>query len=180
MANPDRDDDDSTLCPIAHSTGLVGDRWSILIIRELLMGLSRFHDLQAQTGATSQMLSARLRRLEADGLVERHAYAQRPLRHDYRLTAKGVQLMPVILALRSWGERWCKPAGEPLALRMFHRTCGTELTLDYHCPSCGHPVAWTDMRPEPTPAYLAERAARAAGFAAPRPPAINARTEEQP
>src|SRR6202012_2128271 len=101
--------DDDTLCPIAHSTGLVGDRWSILIVRELLLGQTRFQDLQAQTGATSQMLAARLKRLEADGLVSRQAYSQRPPRYEYRLTPKGVQLMPVILALRTWGERWCKP-----------------------------------------------------------------------
>ena len=86
MPAPDKDAGDDTLCPIAHSTGLVGDRWSILIVRELLFGQGRFQDLQAQTGATSQMLAARLKRLEADGLVERHAYSQRPLRHEYRLT----------------------------------------------------------------------------------------------
>lgn len=154
-------DSDDTLCPIAHSTGLVGDRWSILIVRELLMGQTRFQDLQAQTGATGQMLAARLKRLEADGVVERRAYTQRPLRHEYRLTAKGFHLMPVILALRTWGETWCKPAGEELAVRMFHRACGSELELGGRCPACDHLVAWTDMQAQPTAAYRAERAHRA-------------------
>jgi DNA-binding HxlR family transcriptional regulator len=95
---------DDTLCPIAHSTGLVGDRWSILIVRELLLGQSRFQDLQAQTGATSQMLAARLKRLEADGLVERRAYSQRPVRYEYRLTQKGSHLMPVILGAAGLGR----------------------------------------------------------------------------
>jgi DNA-binding HxlR family transcriptional regulator len=158
------DDDDDTLCPIAHSTGLVGDRWSILIVRELLMGQTRFQDLQAQTGATSQMLAARLKRLAGNGLVERRAYAQRPLRHEYRLTPKGVQLMPVILALRAWGEAWCKPAGAELAVRMFHRLCSAELDLGGHCPSCGRLVAWMEMQAQPTPAYRDERAGRAAAF----------------
>lgn len=158
-------EDDGTLCPIAHSTGLVGDRWSILIVRELLMGQTRFQDLQAQTGATSQMLAARLKRLEADGLVARQAYSARPLRHEYRLTPKGVQLMPVILALRAWGEAWCKPQGRPLAIRMFHRPCGSELDLASHCPSCDRQVGWTEMQAQPTPEYLAERARRAADFA---------------
>src|SRR5579871_6757171 len=102
MATPKAGDSDDTLCPIAHSTGLVGDRWSILIVRELLFGQNRFQDLQAQTGATSQMLAARLKRLERDGVISRQAYSQRPLRHEYRLTPKGRDLMPVILALRAW------------------------------------------------------------------------------
>ena len=157
-------DDDDTLCPIAHSTGLVGDRWSILIVRELLMGQTRFQDLQAQTGATSQMLAARLKRLEADGLIERHAYSERPPRHEYRLTPKGIHLMPVILALRAWGETWCKPAGGELAVRMFHRPCSAELDLSGHCPTCDRLVAWTEMQAQPTPAYRAERANRAAAF----------------
>jgi DNA-binding HxlR family transcriptional regulator len=157
---------DDTLCPIAHSTGLVGDRWSILIVRELLMGQTRFQDLQAQTGATSQMLAARLKRLEADGLVERRAYSQRPLRHEYRLTPKGLHLMPVILALRTWGETWCKPTGSELAVRMFHRPCGSELDLNGRCPTCSSLVPWTEMQAQPTPAYRAERAGRASAFAA--------------
>lgn len=174
MANSKDYYDDDTLCPIAHSTGLVGDRWSILIVRELLMGQTRFQDLQAQTGATSQMVAARLKRLEADGLVERHAYSQRPPRHEYRLTPKGVHLMPVILALRTWGERWCKPEGGQPATRMFHRTCGSELELDGQCPTCGGLVAWTDMRGQPSEAWAEERRRRATDFtdqrrAAPRP-----------
>jgi DNA-binding HxlR family transcriptional regulator len=157
-------DGDDTLCPIAHSTGLVGDRWSILIVRELLMGQTRFQDLQAQTGATSQMLAARLKRLEADGLLERRAYSQRPLRHEYRLTPKGVQLMPVILALRTWGERWCKPGGGQPATRMFHRTCGAELDLEGKCSTCSVLVPWTEMRGQPSEAWALERRRRAAAF----------------
>lgn len=157
--------DDDTLCPIAHSTGLVGDRWSILIVRELLMGQGRFQDLQAQTGATSQMVAARLKRLEADGLVERQVYSQRPLRHEYRLTPKGRDLMPVILALRTWGERWCKPEGASPATRMFHRACGSELDLDGRCPSCGGLVPWIEMRGQPGEAWARERRERAETFA---------------
>ncbi|HUO11798.1 MAG TPA: helix-turn-helix domain-containing protein [Caulobacteraceae bacterium] len=169
MGTSNGGDDDDTLCPIAHSTGLVGDRWSIVIVRELLMGQTRFQDLQAQTGATSQMLAARLKRLEADGLVARRAYSQRPLRHEYRLTPKGVHLMPVILALRTWGESWCKPAGAEPAIRMFHRACGAELDLNGRCPTCETLVAWTDMQGQPTPAYQTERARRAAEFADHKP-----------
>ena len=158
-------DEDASLCPIVHSTGLVGDRWSILIVRELLMGQGRFQDMQAQTGATSQMLSARLKRLEADGIVERQAYSERPLRYEYRLTPKGVHLTPVILALRTWGERWVKPLGAPAAVRMFHRVCGSELELDGNCPSCGRLAPWTEMTGQPDEAWLYERSRRAETFA---------------
>jgi DNA-binding HxlR family transcriptional regulator len=164
MGMTEREAGDDTLCPIAHSTGLVGDRWSILIVRELLMGQSRFQDLQAQTGATSQMLAARLKRLEADGLVERHAYSERPPRHEYRLTPKGRDLMPVILALRAWGEAWLKPQGGQPATRMFHRTCESELELDGKCPACGVLVPWTEMRGHPSEAWADERRQRAADF----------------
>lgn len=168
---------DETLCPIAHSTGLMGDRWSILIVRELLLGQSRFQDLQAQTGATSQMLAARLKRLEANGLIERHAYSERPPRHEYRLTPKGVHLMPVILALRTWGERWLKPDGAKPATRMFHRTCETELELDGRCPACGGLVPWTEMRGQPSEAWTQERRQRAADFTDHRRATPSAETE---
>jgi DNA-binding HxlR family transcriptional regulator len=162
--------DDDTLCPVAHSTGIIGDRWSILIVRELLMGQTRFQDLQAQTGATSQMLAARLKRLEADGLVERQAYSQRPPRFEYHLTPKGRDLMPVILALRTWGEQWCKPGEGPPATRMFHRDCGAELDLAGNCPGCGRLVPWPEMRGQPSEPWARERARRTADFRRSSPP----------
>lgn len=154
-----------TLCPVSRSSGLIGDRWSFVIVRELFFGVARFQGLLAQTGATSQMLAARLKRLETEGLIERRAYSQRPLRHEYLLTPKGRDLMPVILALRAFGEAWCKSPQEGLAVQMFHRDCGAELPLDGICPSCRRPVAWPEMQGRPTPAYVAERARRAESFA---------------
>ena len=165
MSASEYDYGDDTLCPVAHSTGLVGDRWSILIVRELLMGQSRFQDLQAQTGASSQMLAARLKRLEANGVVERQAYSQRPPRYEYYLTTKGRGLMPVILALRTWGEQWCKPAPGGPATQMFHKTCGAELELNGRCPKCEVLVDWPEMRGQPSQAWAEERARRAVEFA---------------
>lgn len=160
-----REAPDDTLCPVAHSTSLIGDKWSILVVRELLLGQSRFQDLQAQTGATSQMLAARLKRLEADGLVARETYSERPRRYAYRLTEKGAHLKPVILALRAWGEQWCKPQDGPPATRMFHRTCGAELELDGHCPTCGVIAPWPEMGGRPSEAWAEERRRRAETFA---------------
>src|ERR1700744_1274291 len=101
-----------TLCPIARSEALVGDRWTMLVIRELFMGSHRFDEIQAQTEATPQMVAARLKKLEADGMVERRPYNQRPLRYEYHLTEKGQAFYPMILALRAWGEVWCKAPDE--------------------------------------------------------------------
>jgi DNA-binding HxlR family transcriptional regulator len=124
-----------TLCPVARSQDVVGDRWSMLILRELFMGTGRFDDLQIQTEATPQMLATRLKKLEADAIVERHAYSERPLRFEYRLTEKGAALYPVILALRRWGETWCKTKEEGIAVGYLHKPCGKDPGLG---PTCAH------------------------------------------
>src|ERR1700754_5133150 len=107
---------DQTLCPVARSESIVGDRWTVLILRELFMRMHRFEEIQAQTGATPQMITARLKKLEAGGLVKRCVYNKRPLRHEYHLTEKGEAFYPVILALRAWGETWCKSPKESRAV----------------------------------------------------------------
>ena len=88
------------------------------------MGSHRFDEIQAQTEATPQMVTARLKKLEADGLVERRPYNQRPLRYEYHLTQKGKAFYPVVLALRAWGESWCKLPSESLAMHHTHNVCG--------------------------------------------------------
>jgi DNA-binding HxlR family transcriptional regulator len=151
---------DQTLCPVARAETVVGDRWTVLILRELFMGNSRFEELQAHTEATPQMIAARLKKLEADGLVERRAYNKRPLRHAYRLTEKGEAFYPVILALRAWGETWCKSPKEGRAVNHTHRICGRSAGLGPVCESCGKPVSHKDLIAEQAPRYRAEREAR--------------------
>lgn len=156
-----------TECPVARAMAIVGDRWTVLILRELFLGSRRFDDIQAQTGASSQMLTTRLRRLEADGLVARTPYSQRPPRFEYRLTEKGKAFQPVIFALRAWGETWCKEPGEELAVHIRHRSCGSEVDFDGHCRTCGTSVPRTEMIAEPGPGYAAERARRQAAYRRP-------------
>src|ERR1700678_3120316 len=100
---PRWDEIDDTVCPIARSTAIVGDRWTMLFMRELFASCTTFEEIQAQTGATPQMLATRLKRLEGEELVERRVYNERPVRHEYLLTQKGRELFPVIVALRNWG-----------------------------------------------------------------------------
>ena len=93
-------------CSIAGALELIGDRWALLLIRDLLFGLRRYDDLRASTGIPNATLAARLRHLVAQGIVERAPYQERPPRDEYRLTAKGRDLWKVAVALREWGDRW--------------------------------------------------------------------------
>src|SRR5688572_10462993 len=94
-----------------------------MVVRELFLGSRRFDEFLAQTGISPHLLSVRLRELESAGIVERRAYQARPVRHDYRLTPKGVDLWGVVTALRDWGDRWGEwPHGAPVQVR--HTACG--------------------------------------------------------
>lgn len=92
-------------CPIARSLDALGEWWSLLILRDAFIGLARFDDFQQSMGIAPNMLTRRLKRLTEAGLLERHAYSQRPLRHEYRLTAAGRDVFPVLAALGAWGGR---------------------------------------------------------------------------
>jgi DNA-binding MarR family transcriptional regulator len=132
------------------------------------MRMHRFEEIQAQTGATPQMIAVRLKKLEADGLVKRRVYNKRPLRHEYQLTAKGEAFHPVILALRAWGESWCKSPREGRAVNYTHFTCGEPAGLGPVCESCGRPLRREDLLAEQAPRYRQEREARWEAFKASR------------
>lgn len=95
-------------CGIADALALVGDRWSLLVLRELGYGAHRFSEIRRGTGAPREILTARLRKLEAEGLITRRRYTERPPRDEYVLTAAGRALEPVLVALREWGERFAR------------------------------------------------------------------------
>jgi DNA-binding HxlR family transcriptional regulator len=164
----DNDPVDQTLCPVARAETVVGDRWTVLILRELFIGSHRFEEIQAQTGATPQMVAARLKKLEADGLVERRIYSERPVRYEYHLTKKGEAFHPVLLALRGWGEAWCKSPEEGRAVNYIHRTCRKPAGFGPLCESCGKPLRREDLIANLNPAYRDEREARWEAFKAVR------------
>ena len=153
-----------TVCPIARALAVVGDRWTVLILRELFLGVKRFEEFQQQTGMSPHLLSTRLKRLEAEGIVVRRPYSERPVRHEYRLTDKGKDLFGVLYAMRGWAERWAYVDGETgggPAMRYIHRACGTDVGTAMVCPGCGAPLGYGDLKGEPSPALKAEQAARA-------------------
>lgn len=98
-------------CPIARSLERVGEWWSILILRDALAGLTRFEEFQESLGIAPNMLTRRLSALVEAGLLERHLYCERPPRHEYRLTARGRDFRPVLLAILAWGNRHFAPEG---------------------------------------------------------------------
>ena len=93
------------ICSIADALEVVGERWSLLVLRELSFGVRRFSDIQVNTGAPRETLALRLRKLEEAGIIERRRYSDHPPRDEYLLTAAGQDLAPVLRALREWGER---------------------------------------------------------------------------
>ena len=102
-------------CPIAQALDIVGDRWTLLIVRDLFLGQRRFSDLLASSpGIPPKLLSGRLKRLEQHGLIERVIYSEYPLRAEYRLTAEGLTLAPVLEAILKWGLEHCFPGPEEL------------------------------------------------------------------
>jgi DNA-binding HxlR family transcriptional regulator len=152
-------------CSVARALGSIGDAWTLLILRELFLGQHRFEEFQAQTGMAPYLLSRRLSKLTAQGIVARTAYRQRPTRYEYRLTEKGLDLHPILVSLARWGDRWeAGPAGPPVTL--IHKSCGQETRPVLACSACGQPVGPRDLRARISPAMQAERAANRERFRA--------------
>ena len=125
------------VCSVADALDVVGDRYSLLIVREIGYGYRRFQALAGFTGAPRDVLSARLRRLEAVGIVERRLYSERPKRFEYHLTDAGERLRPIVLSLKEWGDQQSAPGTEPV---VFRHHCGAEFHPVTVCAECGQPV----------------------------------------
>lgn len=125
-------------CSIARTLEVVGERWSLLILRDAFLGVSRFEHFQERLGIAPNILAKRLRALTDAGILERTVYQERPTRHAYILTPPGKDLFPVIRGLMRWGDANLAPDGAPVVLR--HATCGEVLDGDGRCPACDRPV----------------------------------------
>lgn len=139
----------------AQTLEVVGEWWSLMIVREALLGVRRFDDMARNLGIARNVLSARLSRLVEHGIFERRQYQDHPPRYEYRLTESGRALYPVLVALMEWGDRWRSGSGrEPLVL--VHRTCGHETHPRFVCDHCGAPVVPYDTTPRPGPGARAD------------------------
>jgi DNA-binding HxlR family transcriptional regulator len=143
------------VCSIAGALEVVGERWSLLIVRDVFLGLRRFDQMQADLGIARNVLQARLERLVDQGVLERRLYQQRPPRHEYRLTDKGLDLWPTVVALMQWGDRYAAPeAGPPVLLE--HRGCGGHVDEHRLCEKCGARLSVREARALPGPGASAK------------------------
>jgi DNA-binding HxlR family transcriptional regulator len=126
-------------CTIAKSLGVVSTRSALLIMREAFYGTTRFDDFAERVGISEPVAAARLRELVDEGLLEREDYREpgQRTRQQYRLTPKGADLFPVLVALMKWGDRWLDDRGGPIEL--LHRDCGEPVNVSLHC-AAGHDV----------------------------------------
>ena len=131
-------------CSIAATLSFVGDRWSLLILRDSFRGVRRFGDFCTDLGIARNILADRLERLVDAGILHKVPYQDRPVRHEYRLTEKGRDLSPALVALMHWGDRWAVH-GAP-ATTLVHDACGAELEQLLRCPDCGVEVTPTHIR----------------------------------
>src|ERR1700722_17298384 len=135
-------DSPSQYCPVAGTLEVVGERWTLLIIRDIFLGIRRFDDLQRDLGVARNVLQARLERLVEEGILVKRPYQERPLRCEYRLTEKGADLWPVLVALLKWGDRYGLEGERPIILQ--HRGCGGEIDDRRRCVTCGADVSVTE------------------------------------
>ncbi|MBS1860175.1 MAG: helix-turn-helix transcriptional regulator [Actinobacteria bacterium] len=153
-------------CSIAKPLAFLGERWTVLILRDLFLGRHRFDELQTSVGVATNVLSQRLATLTEEGIVERRRYNEHPERFEYLLTEKGRDLQPVLLALLAWGDRYTAENGPPLELvhgdHAFHAV--------QVCSECGEPVDTHNVHSRPGPGADEEQR-RAGGRRTPAWPA---------
>ena len=145
-------------CSVAQCLEVVGEWWSLLILRDCFMGVRRFDDFQRRLGISRNILNQRLTSLVDHGVLDRVPYQERPTRHEYRLTDKGRDLWAVVTAMREWGDRWAAPDGAPVEI--VHRSAGTSPTSSPCARHCGERIDLHSVAPR-------SDGAAPAGFAGP-------------
>jgi len=138
------------ICSIARSLELVGERWSLLVIREIFHGRRKFSEMQRSLGVARNVLTARLQRMVDEEILERRPYSDKPERYEYFLTEKGLDLWPALIALLHWGDRYSPSPDGPRRL-IVHKECGGEVSERGTCESCGRVLHARDAKQLPGP-----------------------------
>jgi DNA-binding HxlR family transcriptional regulator len=139
-------------CSIQRTLDVIGDRWTLLILRDVFRGVRRFSQIQHDLGIAKNLLTDRLVALVEAEVVEKVPYQDRPIRHEYRLTEKGRALSPALVAIMRWGDVWCGDGDAPTEL--VHHECDTRLELQPWCTTCNEPVLPTQISSRPGPGRL--------------------------
>ena len=150
------------ICSVARTLEVLGERWTLLIIRDIFNRRRRFDEIQENLGIARNVLSARLGWLVEEGILEKRAYQEHPPRYEYFLTEKGLELWPVMIAIMKWGDRHLADSGPPMVVR--HKGCDGPVDDRGSCERCGRRLdardAYTELGPGAPPAW--PRAAAAA------------------
>ena len=141
-------------CSVAKSLELIGERWTMLVVREVFLGNRRFDEITARLGIARNVLTTRLARLVDEGVLSKVRYQERPERFEYRLTEKGIDLWPIMVSLIQYGDRYYAPQGPPLILR--HKACGGQVDAHRICSACGERLTARDVLAEPGPGMAAQ------------------------
>jgi DNA-binding HxlR family transcriptional regulator len=146
-------------CSIAGALSIVGERWTLLIMRDVLLGRRKFAEIKRSTGVASNILADRLEMLVDQGLLRRKLYSEHPESYEYTPTRKGIELNPVIIALLQWGDRYAAPAAGPPRVPV-HTTCGHDAHPRLHCGHCGEVIESSELKVRPGPGATAEQLAQ--------------------
>ncbi|MGC0421905.1 winged helix-turn-helix transcriptional regulator [Embleya sp. AB8] len=131
-------------CSVAQFLEVAGEWWTMLIVRDAFLGVTRFDDFHERLGISRNVLTQRLDHLITHGVLEREPYQDNPPRYDYRLSQKGRTLWPVLNAMRQWGDDWAAPDGPPILVT--HTKCGAHTRAVHICNNCQEPLTWTDLK----------------------------------
>ena len=147
-----RTDTSAWPCPLARTADLIGEGWTLLIMREACYGVRRFEEFQRVLGLGRNILTLRLNTLVDEGLLTRVQYQERPPRHEYRLTDKGRDVYPILAAMATFGDKWLLDGGEPLVI-FRHLTCDHDMHAVVTCSECAQPLDARSVRARPGPGY---------------------------
>ena len=140
-------------CSVAQCLEVIGERWSMLIIRDCFMGVTRFEAFQRRLGISRNILRERLNSLVGAGVLVRVPYSEHPPRDDYKLTQKGKDLWPVLTSMRQWGDQYVAPSGPPVEL--VHSWCGKSTHVETVCGECGERLSYRDVKAVAGPGHEA-------------------------
>ena len=137
-------------CSVARTLDIIGEWWTLLLLRDVFYGVRRFEALRAHLSISRKVLTSRLQRLTEEGILKKVPYQDAPARFEYRLTRKGQDLLPVLLTIMNWGDRWMSEANK-VPVIFVHKDCGKETTPKLVCSHCGGELTAHNMRPRPGP-----------------------------